>query len=29
MEIKESIGIDISKLDFDVRIHCNQMHAHL
>ncbi len=28
MEIKETIGIDISKLDFDVRIHCNQMYAH-
>jgi len=28
MEVKETIGIDISKLDFDVRIHCNQMYAH-
>ena len=28
MEVKETIGIDFSKLDIDVRIHSNQMYAH-
>lgn len=28
MEVKETIGINTSKLDFDVRIHFNQMYAH-
>ena len=27
MKIKQTIGIDISKLTFDVRIHINQMYA--
>lgn len=27
MKIKQTIGIDISKLTFDVRIHSNQMYA--
>ncbi len=26
MNIKETIGIDMSKLTFDVRIHTNQMY---
>ena len=28
MEVNETIGIDLSKLDFDVGVHCNQMYAH-